>query len=60
MLERAPLATSRGEHGQHGIEPESEDAKEAFGHGVRAKRSKAGAISFEVIAVAEAPYAPLQ
>jgi predicted phage-related endonuclease len=37
-----------------------EDAKEAFGHGVRAKRSKAGAISFEVIAVAEAPHAPLQ
>src|SRR5689334_10140024 len=25
-----------------------EDAKEAFGHGVRAKRSKSGAISFEV------------
>jgi predicted phage-related endonuclease len=27
-----------------------EDAKEAFGHGLRAKRSKSGAISFEVIA----------
>ena len=26
----------------------NEDAKEAFGHGVRAKRSKAGAVSFEV------------
>jgi hypothetical protein len=26
-----------------------EDAKEAFGHGVRAKRSKSGAVSFEVI-----------
>src|SRR6266436_7095125 len=26
-----------------------EDGKEAFGHGVRAKRSKAGAVSFEVI-----------
>jgi hypothetical protein len=25
-----------------------EDAKEAIGHGVRAKRSKAGAISFEL------------
>jgi hypothetical protein len=24
-----------------------EDAREAFGHGVRAKRSKAGAISFD-------------
>ena len=27
-----------------------EDAREAFGHGVRAKRSKSGAISFDVIA----------
>jgi hypothetical protein len=26
-----------------------EDAKEAFGQGVRAKRSKAGAVSFEMI-----------
>jgi len=26
-----------------------EDAREAFGHGLRAKRSKSGAISFEVI-----------
>ena len=26
-----------------------EDAKEAFGHGVRAKRSKAGAVSFDLI-----------
>ena len=26
-----------------------EDAKEAFGHGIRAKRSKAGAISFDVL-----------
>ena len=25
-----------------------EDAKEAFGHGVRAKRSKSGAISFDL------------
>ena len=28
-----------------------EDAKEAFGHGVRAKRSKSGAVSFDVVAV---------
>lgn len=27
-----------------------EDAKEAFGHGVRAKRSKSGAVSFELLA----------
>lgn len=26
-----------------------EDAKEAFGHGVRAKRSKSGAVSFEIL-----------
>jgi predicted phage-related endonuclease len=36
-----------------------EDAKEAAGHGVRAKRSKSGAISFEVLAV-EAGHAALQ
>jgi predicted phage-related endonuclease len=28
-----------------------EDAKEAFGHGIRAKRSKSGAVSFEVMDV---------
>jgi hypothetical protein len=27
----------------------NEDAKEAFSHGIRAKRSKAGAVSFEAI-----------
>jgi predicted phage-related endonuclease len=36
-----------------------EDAKEAIGHGIRAKRSKSGAISFDVIE-AEAAHAPLQ
>jgi predicted phage-related endonuclease len=36
-----------------------EDAKEAAGHGVRAKRSKSGAISFELLAV-EASHAVLQ
>jgi predicted phage-related endonuclease len=36
-----------------------EDAKEAFGHGVRAKRSKSGAVSFEVIE-AEAGHASVQ
>jgi hypothetical protein len=35
-----------------------EDAKEASGHGVRAKRSKSGAISFEVLEL-EAGYAAL-
>jgi hypothetical protein len=37
-----------------------EDAKEAFGHGVRAKRSKAGAVSFEVIEKVEASNAPVE
>jgi putative phage-type endonuclease len=40
-----------------GLKPE--DAKEAFGHGIRAKRSKAGAVSFEVLDV-EAENAPVQ
>jgi predicted phage-related endonuclease len=36
-----------------------EDAKEAYGHGVRAKRSKSGAVSFEVIE-SEAGHASVQ
>jgi predicted phage-related endonuclease len=32
-----------------------EDAKEAIGHGLKAKRSKSGAISFEVLEAADAP-----
>jgi predicted phage-related endonuclease len=36
-----------------------EDAKEAAGHGIRAKRSKSGAISFDLLEV-EADYAALQ
>ena len=36
-----------------------EDAKEAFGHGVRAKRSKAGAVSFDVLSM-EHDHAALQ
>ena len=36
-----------------------EDAKEAIGHGVRAKRSKSGAISFEIME-AEARHAAFQ
>jgi hypothetical protein len=42
-----------------------EDAKEAIGHGLRAKRSKSGAVSFDLLAPAtatatEANHAPLQ
>lgn len=36
-----------------------EDAKEAFGHGIRAKRSKSGAVSFDVLSV-EASHAAVQ
>jgi predicted phage-related endonuclease len=36
-----------------------EDAKEAIGHGVRAKRSKAGAVSFDFVGQ-EASHAPVQ
>jgi predicted phage-related endonuclease len=36
-----------------------EDAKEAIGHGVRAKRSKSGAVSFDVLATG-ATHAPVQ
>ena len=36
-----------------------EDAKEAIGHGVRAKRSKSGAVSFDVLET-EAVHAPVQ
>jgi predicted phage-related endonuclease len=36
-----------------------EDAKEAVGHGIRAKRSKSGAVSFDVLSV-EGGHAPLQ
>jgi predicted phage-related endonuclease len=36
-----------------------EDAREAIGHGVRAKRSKSGAVSFDAL-VTEATHAPIQ
>src|SRR5258706_14102601 len=37
-----------------------EDAKEAIGHGIRAKRSKSGAVSFDVLSMEGASHAPLQ
>jgi predicted phage-related endonuclease len=36
-----------------------EDAKEAFGHGIRAKRSKSGAVSFDLVE-GDSSHAPLQ
>src|SRR5947199_2716351 len=37
-----------------------EDAKEAIGHGIRAKRSKSGAVSFDVLSAEIGSHAPLQ
>jgi predicted phage-related endonuclease len=61
----AIFRTTRDAHLEHeraktelkGLVPE--DAKEAFGHGVRAKRSKSGAISFELVDM-DAGHAPVQ
>ncbi len=61
----AIFRTTRGAFLEHeraktelkGLMPE--DAKEAFGHGVRAKRSKSGAISFELLEL-ETGHAPVQ
>jgi hypothetical protein len=36
-----------------------EDAKEAMGHGIRAKRSKSGAVSFDLVEM-EASHASVQ
>jgi hypothetical protein len=40
-----------------------EDAREAIGHGVRAKRSKSGAVNFDLLALdggMEGSHAPVQ
>jgi hypothetical protein len=37
-----------------------EDAREAIGHGVRAKRSKSGAVSFDVLSTEGTSHAPVQ
>jgi hypothetical protein len=37
-----------------------EDAREAIGHGIRAKRSKSGAISFDLLKVEGESHAALQ
>jgi predicted phage-related endonuclease len=36
-----------------------EDAKEAIGHGIRAKRSKSGAVSFDLLTSGEGSHAPV-
>lgn len=56
---------TRAAHGEHELAKAElkklvpEDAKEAAGHGIRAKRSKSGAISFDAVA-AEDAHAPVQ
>jgi putative phage-type endonuclease len=37
-----------------------EDAKEAIGHGIRARRSKSGAVSFDLLSAEGSSHAPLQ
>jgi hypothetical protein len=37
-----------------------EDAREAIGHGIRAKRSKSGAVSFDVLDTKAGAHAPVQ
>src|ERR1700677_1579800 len=59
------FARTRDAHLEHeqaklelkGLMPE--DAKEAIGHGIRAKRSKSGAVSFDLLGV-EVSHAPVQ
>ncbi|NYG48055.1 putative phage-related endonuclease [Bradyrhizobium sp. IAR9] len=61
----ATYLRTREAHGEHELAKTElkkllpEDAKEAFGHGVRAKRSKAGAVSFDPVEM-ETVHAPGQ
>jgi hypothetical protein len=51
------------EHEQAKVELKSlmpEDAKVAIGHGVRAKRSKSGAVNFDLLSTEGVGHAPLQ
>jgi hypothetical protein len=60
------FARTRGAYLEHeqakaelkGLMPE--DAKEAIGHGVRAKRSKSGAVSFDLLRAEGGSHAPVQ
>jgi predicted phage-related endonuclease len=61
----ATYLRTREAHGDHELAKAElkklvpEDSKEAVGHGIKAKRSKSGAISFEALAV-EGPHASVQ
>ena len=52
---------TRSAHGEHELAKAElkklvpEDAKEAAGHGIRARRSKSGAISFDLLGDGDAP-----
>ncbi|WP_225172423.1 YqaJ viral recombinase family protein [Bradyrhizobium sp. BRP19] len=62
----ATYLRTRDAHGEHETAKADlkrlvpEDAKEATGHGIKAKRSKSGAISFEAAEVTEGSDAPVQ
>lgn len=61
----AIFARTHAAHGEHetakaelkGLMPE--DAKEAAGHGVKGKRSRSGAVSFDLVVGQESPHAAL-
>ncbi len=58
-----PAPAAHLEHEQAKAELKSlvpEDAKEAIGHGVRAKRSKSGAISFDLLGMEDGSHAAVQ
>ncbi|MCK1518861.1 YqaJ viral recombinase family protein [Bradyrhizobium sp. 17] len=61
----ATYLRTRAAHGDHELAKAElkklvpEDAKEAIGHGIKAKRSKSGAISFDALS-AEVTHAPVQ
>jgi hypothetical protein len=54
----ASLEHERAKAELKGLVPE--DAKEAIGHGIRAKRSKAGALSFDLLTLEGASHASIQ
>jgi predicted phage-related endonuclease len=56
--QEAYLEHERAKAELKGLMPE--DAKEAIGHGVRAKRSKSGAVSFDLLSVEGSNHASLQ
>jgi hypothetical protein len=54
----AYLEHENAKAGLKGLMPD--DAKEAIGHGIRAKRSRSGAVSFDVLSMEGGSHAPLQ